>query len=188
MNDDILYFNIHEQWTLRRTKSFPSKSAQLKTRWSERQIPIHPTLRPILDEWLSGGWRAYVGREPKPDDPVFPDAEGNPFREPRSTEFVEDLGLAGCPTEYNGITLTTYSLRHTFATLMLESGVDSDARNRLMGHRPQDVKALAYQVTQLRYLFKEISKIPPIVAECSDDATSVEVSEPQHQTAAAAMK
>ncbi len=170
VDNDILYFDVHEQWTLPRTKVFPSKTAQLKTRWSERQIPIHPALRPVLEQWLSTGWRNYVGREPTSDDPVFPDLNGKPFREPRSTEFVEDLKLAGCPTEFNGITLTTYSLRHTFATLMLEFGVDSDARNRLMGHRPQDTKALAYQVTQLRFLFGEISKLPPLVAKHTGDS------------------
>jgi hypothetical protein len=43
------------------------------------------------------------------------------------------------------------------------TGVDSDARNRLMGHRPADVKALSYQVTQVRYLFDPISKLAPLL-------------------------
>ncbi len=177
-----MYLDVHEQWTLARTKAFPSKSARLKTRWSERQIPIQPSLKPVLETWLSIGWREYVGRNPTPEDPIFPDHNGKPFREPRSTEFVEELELVGCPTTFNGIPLTTYSLRHTFATPMLESGVDSDARNRLMGHRPSDVKALAYQVVQIQYLHREISKLPSLGTKEPNDGSSS--SKPEPHTAA----
>jgi integrase len=44
---------------------------QTKTE-TERWMPIHPTLRVILAEWLLSGWREAFGRIPGPDDLVCP--------------------------------------------------------------------------------------------------------------------
>lgn len=44
---------------------------------TERWMPIHPTLRVLLAEWLLSGWRRVFGQRPTPDDlvcPVTPEA------------------------------------------------------------------------------------------------------------------
>lgn len=49
-------------------------------------------------------------------------------------------------------------------TLAQECRIDSDAQDRLMGHRPKSTRALAYQANQLTYLSSEISKLPSMLA------------------------
>lgn len=39
---------------------------------TERWMPIHPTLRAVLAEWLLSGWHRVFGRRPEPDDLVCP--------------------------------------------------------------------------------------------------------------------
>jgi hypothetical protein len=158
----IRYFDITKQWTLPR-KKFPSKYGPPKTRWSKRPIPVHPDLKRELDEWLENGWEAYVGRRPQPGDPLFPDRRGRPWREQRATAFEEELISAGLPTSIDGHDLTPYAIRHTFATMLKESGAPSDDRDRLLGHRPKDVKALNYEVVRLQHLYEEVCKLPSIV-------------------------
>jgi integrase len=160
---DVRYLDVLEQWTLKRGNKYPAKLGPLKTRWSKRKIPVHPSLTPVIDTWLNEGWRRHVGRLPQPDDFLFPDSTGNPFREERSTDFQADLAVAGCPTAYMGIDLTVYSLRHTFATVMKNARVASDVRDRLMGHRPKDTKALNYEVSEVPFLYEEMRKIPAIL-------------------------
>lgn len=46
-----------------------------KTR-SVRQVPVHPTLAQVLARWRLSGWAALVGRPPREEDLLFPDASG----------------------------------------------------------------------------------------------------------------
>jgi len=43
------------------------------------------------------------------------------------------------------------------------SHVEPDARDRLLGHRPKDVKALSYEVSPVAYLVDELSKIHALI-------------------------
>lgn len=169
----IVHFEVYQQWLLGRGKAFRSKYGPTKSRWSKRRIPLHPELQPLLEKWLAEGWQQRVGRRPKPADPLFPNLQGKPFREAHSDEFVNDLVVAECPSEYNGISLSTYSLRHTFETLAQECHIDSDAQDRLMGHRPSSTRALAYQANQLPYLFAQISKLPSILTSNDSEADAL---------------
>jgi integrase len=36
-----------------------------------RQVPVHPVLQQILDEWLESGFRGTFGRDPGPTDLMF---------------------------------------------------------------------------------------------------------------------
>lgn len=161
--EGILYFDVHQQWLLPRGKAYRSKYGPPKSRWGKRRIPIHPELRPRIEKWISAGWQRYVGRKYQSSDPLFPNLEGKAYREAHSDGFAADLTLAGCPTTYKGIPLSIYALRHSFETLAQECRIDSDAQDRLMGHRPNSTRALAYQANQLTYLFSEISKLPSML-------------------------
>jgi len=162
----VKLIDLREQQTLPR-KDYPSRLAPLKTVWARRKIPVHPSLVPVLDAWLSEGWRRYVGREPKPDDFLFPDASGAPFRELSCEEFLADVGRAGCSTMKDGVRLELYSLRHAFATAARRAGIPSDARDRLLGHRPRDTKSLHYEDEDVPLLAKEVAKIPALTTAVS---------------------
>ena len=159
----VLFLEVREQWTLART-GFPSKLAPPKTVWGRRKIPVHASLKEHLDEWLADGWKKHVGRKPQPNDFLFPDASGAAFREERCDEFLADVAASGCETRVKGVLLDIYSLRHTFATAARRAGISSDARDRLLGHRPRDTKAMHYEDEDLPVLAAEIAKLPTLLA------------------------
>lgn len=155
----VLVLDVREQWTLARVK-LPSRLGPLKTVLARRKIPVHPELELHLDAWLAKGWERHVGRAPKDDDFLFPDAAGKPFREERCAEFLADVERAGCSPTFKGVELDLYSLRHAFATAARRAGIPSDGRDRLLGHRPRDTKALHYEDEDLPLLALEVAKIP----------------------------
>jgi hypothetical protein len=96
---------------------------------------------------------------------VFPTADAAPFREESSADFLADIRRAGCETTHRDHTLDVYSLRHSFATVARRAKVLSDARDRLLGHRPKDTKAMHYEDEDvlLPLLVEEINKIPALL-------------------------
>jgi hypothetical protein len=86
----------------------------------------------------------------------------SPRRTASAAARLADLKLADCPTTYKGTALRVYRLRHTFATLMKGAHVEPGARDRLMGHRPKDTKAMNYEVNELAFLHAEICKLPSL--------------------------
>ncbi len=168
----VKHFHVAEQWLLARAKEMPAQYGPLKTRWCERGVPVHPFLWARLQPWLDSGWASFVGREPRPEDPLFPDAEGFPFREERSAPFVADLVTAGCPTTFRGLKLTPYAIRHTFATMIKRFQIDPDVRDPLMGHRPKNTRGMNYDVDELPLLAAELNKIPDLIAANFPDLSS----------------
>jgi integrase len=37
-----------------------------------REVPVHPLLAEVLEEWRDGGWQELMGREPTPEDLIVP--------------------------------------------------------------------------------------------------------------------
>lgn len=158
----VRILDVRRQWTLPR-KGFPAALGPLKTTWRARQVPVHPRLREELDAWIERGWAEHVGRLPSSEDFLFVDPDGKPFREADSTEFVADLRLAGCATRVGEYGLDIYSLRHTFASLAKRAGIPSDLRDRLLGHRPKDMKTMFYEDEDLQVLAAEVAKIDALI-------------------------
>lgn len=158
----VKILDVQLQWTLER-KGYPARLAPLKTVWRRRKLPVHTSLELWLDDWIAAGWKRHVGREPSVDDFLFPDSGGNAFREESCDTFLGDVRRAKCDTVHKGITLDIYSLRHSFATIIRRAGVPSDARDRLLGHRPKDTKALHYEDEDLPVLAAEVAKIPSLL-------------------------
>jgi integrase len=165
----VWFLDIREQWTLAH-KGFPSRLAPLKTVWCKRKVPVHSSLIRHLRSWIEEGWERHVGHKPEANDYLFPNADAAAFREVSSVEFLADLRTAGCETVHKGHTLDIYSLRHAFATAAKRARIFSEARDRLLGHRPKDTKSLYYEDEDqaLPLLAEEIAKIPALL----DDAVS----------------
>jgi integrase len=157
---DVRYFSIEQQFTYTRSKGARGNIDKPKTKWSRRYVPLHRAVSAQLDAWLKSGWAAWVGREPKAEDHVFPDCNGAPYRQHDGDVFRGDLEKADCPQRFNGEPLTPYSLRHMFSTLLTESHAHDAAHDRMMGHRPKDTKTLNYSAKLLPFLATEIERIP----------------------------
>jgi integrase len=168
----VVFLDVREQWTLART-GFPSRLTPPKTLWGRRKIPVHPSLEARLDQWLDEGWEKHVGRKPEDDDFLFPDSTGVAFREVRCDDFIADVRRSGCETSVKGVALDIYSLRHTFATAARRAGISSDARDRLLGHRPRDTKSMHYEDEDLPVLAAEVAKLPAMLELPAASASQV---------------
>lgn len=156
---EVAFLHVEQQWTSRRSKGTPAKLDTPKTRWSVRDVPLHRALHKPLAQWLTSGWQALVGREPTPDDYLFPRADGAPRLDQRAGTFRGHLVVAGSPTTFAGEPLTPYALRHTFSTLLTQGHAADAAHDRLMGHRAKDTKSFNYSAKLLPFLAAELDKL-----------------------------
>jgi integrase len=166
----VKLLDVHEQWTLAR-KNYPARLTPLKTVHRRRKLPVHPSLQPHLDSWVTEGWQRHVGRAPKNDDFLFVDPSGCPFREESCEDFLDEIRLVKFDTIHKGVTLDIYSLRHSFATIARRAGITSDSRDQLLGHRPKDTKAEHYEDEDIPLLAREVAKIPSLL---DDEANTAE--------------
>jgi integrase len=118
-----------------------------------RTIPLHSDLAPILREWQA--------RCPQTAEAVvFPVQSGGKYRAGRKEDLCEvreTLQAAGCLGDLDH---PWHAMRHTFATLLAESGASIDAIARILGHSTGGHRITAgYVHTSLKYLASEIEKL-----------------------------
>ena len=110
-------------WRLSITGAYDSANRLEKQRTktgATYHVPVHPVLQAMLEAWWSGGWEAYIGRPPRPDDFIVPRQDGQPRRVDFTLEqFHGDLDRLGMPRQRQ------YESRATFRTLALDGGADS---------------------------------------------------------------
>lgn len=157
-------FRVQRQYKLSRAK-IPPKFGPLKTKNSYRVLPLHPDLWRRLEPWIASGWSRYVGRDPNPEDVLFPDPQGNPFREDRADDFRDILAGLELPTTFRGIPLIPYAVRHTFSTVARRVGIPAEDRDYFMGHGAKSVRAGSYDVNDVRHRYVQIRKLPTFTAE-----------------------
>jgi integrase len=140
---------------------------------SRRALPLLPLAASVLAWWKATGWRQYVGRAPKDADPIFPTGLRNSHR-PRGefctpvsgSMLLKDMKRLGLSTTYtsphNGLTAehTSRSLRHTFATMLSQVGVDDGRIGDLLGHGKSTVTRQHYIETLLSSRIEAVSKLP----------------------------
>jgi integrase len=57
---------VGESYSVHLRKTKPTKTGVT------RLVPVHPALKRVLDDWLGRGFKEAFGREPHPDDLMFP--------------------------------------------------------------------------------------------------------------------
>jgi integrase len=125
-----------------RGKSGWASENDLKNKYRERQIPVHPVLAEGLSWWLTEGFEQHVCREPKAEDWLVPRDDGKAWR-PRSADLLrEDLATAGVQDVPAGFKF--HSLRACFASWLEEAGVAQASRDRMLGHRGKSTAAVHY--------------------------------------------
>lgn len=105
-----------------------------------RQVPVHPMLAALLDEWLSTGFAAVHGRAPRSDDYLVPSPLGPKRHLSKKTlEWLKaDLGTLKLRTTGRG----RHALRHTFISLAQAGGASRDVLETIT-HEGSDRRAIA---------------------------------------------
>ncbi len=107
------------------------QDGDLKTEESYRTIPIAPRLRKMLED-LKKEKKAALQKEGKrwnESEYVFLNTIGGPYVPERLTTKMTNF-----IHRYNLEHMTVYGLRHSFATLNSEKGMDKEVLRELMGH------------------------------------------------------
>jgi integrase len=119
-----------------------------------RTIPLHSDLAPILRAWQANCPET-------PEGLVFPvSSGGNTYRLGQRQDGCDVrslLSAAGVPSDHLH---PWHAMRHTFATLLAESGASFDAITRILGHASAGSRVTAgYVHTSLTYLAGELAKL-----------------------------
>ena len=126
-----------------------------------REAPVHPVGCTILEEWLLVGWPAMFGRQPRPDDLLFPSRRGPHIaRSPNHMlkKLKQDEKRLGIPVQ------TNHSKRRALATFLQEDGapkeliaaithegVATETRGVFRGYSVFSYEMLCHAVLKLRF-------------------------------------
>jgi len=100
----------------------------LGKRDKERLVPLGNRARTALDAWLDGHWIALAGRTGT--DLVFISRSGRPLNRRDAWAALK----VRCAQRGLPVSISPHTLRHSFATHLLEGGADLRAVQELLGH------------------------------------------------------
>lgn len=131
-----------------------------KTASGKRVVPLHRTARAWLGWWQTTGWADHVGRAPTDQDPILPNAKGEPWRDQRIADRLrEDLQAAKLETTFEGSPLDTRAWRRSFSTWLEAEDAHPNHVKRLMGHSRGDVTSKHYTARDLEALLRTVELI-----------------------------
>ena len=132
-------------------KSYSSKSRKATKTDNPREMPVHPTLAKIL-AWKLGGFEAYTGRKPQPEDLVVPSRRGRCRNANHMLRrFHEDLEQLGIRERRQ------HDARRTFVSLARGDGARKDLIH-LVVHGPEGDITDDYTTMPWASLCDEVAK------------------------------
>jgi integrase len=134
------------------TVSRSGEKARTKTQLT-REIPIHPALAALIDEWETTGWEAKFGRKPTPNDLLVP-TEDHRVRKPQDSlkKFHQDLTTIGLRARRG------HDLRRTFITLIRVDGGRTEVLRPITHPGEKDIIGL-YTTFPWPVVCEELSKL-----------------------------
>lgn len=100
----------------------------------DREVPVHPLLEGILDDWLTGGWVRQFGRLPDADDLIVPSRLGRH----RNVNHMLRKFKADC--ERVGVEpRRQHDLRGSFWSLCLDAGANKERLRWVVWGRPDGI-------------------------------------------------
>jgi integrase/recombinase XerD len=112
----------------------------------ERLVPVHQGALELLRAYLAGP-RERLARRPPPEE-VFLNARGGPLSRMGLWKIVrKHAAAAGLPPE-----VSPHTLRHTFATHLLEGGADLRSVQLMLGHADISTTEVYTHVTRRRLI------------------------------------
>jgi integrase len=127
---------------------------------SHRTLPLHPKTIASLAWWKEVGWKIHTGRDPKPDDPVFPNPQGDYAGICNAVFFRQDLAVAGLSVLYQGHPITFHACRRTFMTLLADQAVPHELIGTLAGHSARSVTDRYYIAKNFSRLVDAVVRLP----------------------------
>jgi integrase len=148
-------------------KSLAEKGAEgwatlgkVKTKGSERLLPLHPLAARALRAWKAAGWAHFIGRQPNASDPVFPNDKGEAHRPASAGLLRADLAAADLPTLFRDkYPIDFHSLRRSFYTWLKAARVEGDTVRMLMGHSGGSVGERHYGAKELERMRAAVETI-----------------------------
>jgi Phage integrase family len=159
----VPHLRVRQQLTLPRGDNGVTVQTP-KSKYSKRDIPLHPLALAWLEWWHAEGWGSYVGRKPEADDYVFPPPGGEMWR-PRDAEILrDDLEAAKLSKDFvtlDGVRMpfVFHHTRHTFSSWLGAAGVDGELVDRLLGQSPLSVRGRHYSAPNLEASARAVATI-----------------------------
>ncbi len=101
------------------------------------QVPIHPVLQRLLEEWWAEGWERFMGRPPTSEDFLLPREDGAQRRVWTTLDrFHGDLDAVGLSRQRQ------YENRSTFRNLALRNGASEFHVNLITHPKPRQASDL----------------------------------------------
>ncbi len=156
------------------TKSYDTKKKRVKGTKTgvARQMPVHPALASILEEWRRLGWTKMIGHAPSDDDLIIPSRNGR-YRnsDHMLKKFHADCDKLGLRRRRQ------HDLRRTFISLAIEDGARGDLL-RWVTHGPPKAVVDLYTTLSWSAKCEEVNKLqiampPDALASCERAAESV---------------
>jgi integrase len=119
---------VRRQWTRL------SEYAPPKTRAAVRRVPLSTDMVKYLSE------HKLASRYSKDDEPVFASKSGRPLGHRGAT----GRGFAGAAKEARLEGVSFHSMRHAFASRMIDRGISSTVLAKLMGHESSAITERRY--------------------------------------------
>lgn len=152
--EPLARINVVQSYSTTKKKIKGTKSSEVFA------VPVHPTLRAILDAWRDEHWERVYGRKPGPDDLIIPARTGACIDGSDAVHAFHDdldaLGLrkeAGKKRRRGG-----HDLRAFYETWCIEGGADSLIIDRTMHAPPKNV-AGGYQRFSWATVCREVAKL-----------------------------
>ncbi len=162
LDADIPFADVKKACVLNHKDGY-AKIGKVKKEWSNRKLPLHAAAKAAIEAWIAEGWEEFVGRQPRPSDPLFPRDDGG-FARPASADALRDaLATSGVPTTVADTPIVFHDSRGCVATWLKNASVADSLIRRFLGQAPVGAAEEKYFKGNLLAPMVEAQRVIPLV-------------------------